>query len=48
MLDLLIGLTLIGIIPLIYIIARSLYIGDWHHPKIDNSWDPNKSRGKIK
>jgi hypothetical protein len=42
------GALLILAIPLIYIVARSIYIGDWRHLDIDSSWDPSKSRGRIR
>jgi hypothetical protein len=29
-------------------VAKSIYIGNWRHPFIDDSWDPSKSRGRIK
>lgn len=42
------GFLLILAVPLIYISARSIYIGNWRHLSIDENWDPDKSRGRIK
>lgn len=47
-LEILVGLAFIGIFPLAFIIARSIYVGDWKHSSIDPSWDPSKSRGRIR
>jgi ABC-type Fe3+ transport system permease subunit len=43
-----IGILIIFALPLLYIIVRSIYIGNWRHLSIDNEWDASKSRGRIK
>ena len=42
-----IGLTITSLFILCWI-ARGIYVGNWRHLRIDDSWDASQSKGRIK